>query len=57
MSCASHPSIALRRIAMLSRPSCPLVPLRDRETGGMNVYYDGSGYLSYVASGVVAASC
>jgi YCII-related domain-containing protein len=26
MSCASHPSLALRRIAMLSGHSCPLAP-------------------------------
>jgi hypothetical protein len=49
MSGASHPSTALRRIAMLSGHSCPLAPLGGRETGGMNVYYDGSGYLSHPA--------
>jgi hypothetical protein len=38
MSCVSHPSLALHRIAMLSGHSCPLVPLGGRETGGMNVY-------------------
>ena len=38
MSCASHTSLPLRRIAMLSVHSCPLAPLGGRETGGMNVY-------------------
>lgn len=38
MSCASHASLPLRRIAMLSVHSCPLAPLGGRETGGMNVY-------------------
>jgi hypothetical protein len=49
MSCASHPSTALRHIAILSGHSCPLAPLGGREAGDMNVYYDGSGYLSYPA--------
>jgi hypothetical protein len=49
MSCVSHPSLVLHRIAMLSGHSCPLVPLGGRQTGGMNVYYDGSGYLSHPA--------
>ncbi len=38
MSCASHTSLPLRRIAMFSVHSCPLAPLGGRETGGMNVY-------------------
>jgi hypothetical protein len=49
MSCAAHPSLALHRIAMLSGHRCSLVPLGGRETGGMNVYDDGSGYLSHPA--------
>jgi hypothetical protein len=49
MSCVSHPSLALRGIAMLSGHSCPLAPLGGRETGGMNVYDDGSGYLRHPA--------
>ena len=49
MSCASHPSLALHRLAMLSGHSGPLVPLGGRETGGMHVYDAGSGSLSHPA--------
>jgi len=47
MSCASHPSLALHCLAMLSGHRGPLVPLGGRETGGMNVYDAGSGSLSH----------